>query len=128
MSAKQAINDKLQGIVATCLRCGGVVNNQIKNGLLLNLWVKKIVKISAYLAKLQARTWLSRALVRLANTLLKDGESARNDHVLACNFAKYSPILIFSTHSLSNKPFLIWLLTTPPHLVMHTTTTHYSTL
>jgi len=35
---------------------------------------------------------LSRALVRLANTLLKDGESARNNHILACNFAKYSPI------------------------------------
>jgi len=29
-SAKQAINDKLQGSVATYLRCGGVVNNQIK--------------------------------------------------------------------------------------------------
>ena len=28
MSAKQAINDKLQGSVATYLRCGGVVNNQ----------------------------------------------------------------------------------------------------
>jgi len=27
--------------------------------------------------------------VRLANTLLKDGESVRNNHVLACNFAKY---------------------------------------
>jgi len=36
MSAKQAINDKLQGSVATYLRCG-VVNNQIKNGLLLSL-------------------------------------------------------------------------------------------
>ena len=34
-----------------------------------------------YLAKLEARAWLSRALVRLANTLLKDGESARNNHV-----------------------------------------------
>jgi len=31
MSAKQAINEKLQGNVATYLRCGGVVNNQIKN-------------------------------------------------------------------------------------------------
>ena len=30
---------------------------------------------------------------RLANTLLNDGESARNNHLLACNFAKYSPIL-----------------------------------
>jgi len=27
---KQAINDKLQGSVATCWRCGGVRNNQIK--------------------------------------------------------------------------------------------------
>ena len=30
--------------------------------------------------------------VRLANALLKDGESTRNNHVLAYNFAKYSPI------------------------------------
>ena len=37
MSAKQSINDKLQGSVATYLRCGGVVNNQIKNGLFLSL-------------------------------------------------------------------------------------------
>ena len=39
--AKQAINNKLQGSVAAYLRCGVVVNNQIKKGLLLNLWVKK---------------------------------------------------------------------------------------
>jgi len=37
ISAKQAINDKLQGSVATYLRCGGVINNQIKKGLLLSL-------------------------------------------------------------------------------------------
>jgi len=37
MSGKQAINDKLQGIVATYLRCGGVANNQIKKGLLLSM-------------------------------------------------------------------------------------------
>jgi len=29
---------------------------------------------------------------RLTNTLLKDEESARDNHVLAGNFAKYSPI------------------------------------
>jgi len=40
MSAKQAINDKVQGSVAAYLRCGGIVNNQIKKGLLLSLWVK----------------------------------------------------------------------------------------
>jgi len=37
MPAKQAINDKLQGSVATYLRCGGVVSNNIKKGLLLRL-------------------------------------------------------------------------------------------
>jgi len=37
MSAKQAINDKLQGSVATYLSCGGVVNNQIKKGFFLSL-------------------------------------------------------------------------------------------
>ena len=36
MSAKQTINDKLQGSVATYLRCGGVINKQIKKGLLLS--------------------------------------------------------------------------------------------
>ena len=36
MSAKQAINDKLQGSVATYFRFGGVVN-QIKKGLLLSV-------------------------------------------------------------------------------------------
>jgi len=42
---------------------------------------------------------------RLANTLLKDEESARDSHVLVCN-----------TDRLSNKPFLIWLLTTAPQV------------
>ena len=37
MSAKLAINDKLQGSVASYLRCGAVVNNQITKGLLLNV-------------------------------------------------------------------------------------------
>jgi len=61
MSAKQAINDKLQGSVATYLKCGGVVNQQIKTGLLLSVRVKTI-KIGEYMAKLQARAWLSHAL------------------------------------------------------------------
>ena len=42
MSAKQAINDKLQGSIGTYLRCGWIVNNQIKKGLLLSAKVKKI--------------------------------------------------------------------------------------
>ena len=35
----------------------------------------------------------------LANTLLKDEKSARDNHVFACNLAKYSPILIFFTQT-----------------------------
>jgi len=49
MLAKQAINDKLQGNVATYLRCGRVVKNQIKKSLLLSLSVK-IIKIGEYVA------------------------------------------------------------------------------
>jgi len=51
----------------------------------------------------------------LANTLLKDEESARDKHIFAC-IAKYSPILKKFTDRLSNRMLLIWLLTTPPHL------------
>jgi len=51
----------------------------------------------------------------LATTLLKDEESSRDNHFLACNFAKYSPIKK-NLLTVSNKRFLIWLLTTPPHL------------
>jgi len=32
---------------------------------------------------------------RVATTLLKNDESARDNHVFASNFAKYSPILTF---------------------------------
>jgi len=38
VSAKHAINEKLQGSVAIYLRCGcGIVNDRIKKGLLLSL-------------------------------------------------------------------------------------------
>jgi len=37
MSAKHAINGKLQGSVATYSRCNGVVTNQFKKALLLSL-------------------------------------------------------------------------------------------
>jgi len=60
MPAKQAINDKLPGSVATYLTRGDVFNNQIKKGLLLSLRMKKF-KMGEYLAKLQARAWLSYA-------------------------------------------------------------------
>ena len=92
MSAKQAVNDKLQGSVATYLRCGGVVINQIKKSLLLNVRVKTFLKsVNIWQSNKQERGCLTH-FACLANTLLKDEESARDDHVFACNFAKYSPI------------------------------------
>jgi len=50
------INNKLQGTVVTYLRCGGISNNQIKDGLLLsapvkknfNLWIYKIAYGHSY--------------------------------------------------------------------------------
>jgi len=45
MSAKQAINDKLQGSVAACLRYGGVVNNQIKNAIRQNFFSHDLSKV-----------------------------------------------------------------------------------
>jgi len=58
------------GSVATCLRCGGVVNNQIKKGLLLSLPVKKNYT-GEYLAMLQARRWLSHALCAPGHQIAK---------------------------------------------------------
>jgi len=43
MSAKPALHDNYK-VIATYLRCGGVVNNQTKKGLLLSLRVKIFLK------------------------------------------------------------------------------------
>jgi len=64
--------------------------------------------------KLTATILSNLVFARLANTLLKDQESARDNHVLVCNFARYFKNVF--TDRRSNKPFLICLLTTPPHL------------
>jgi len=68
----------------------GVVNKQIKKGLLLSLRVKKI-KIGEYLAKLQARAWLSHALCargqhtakRQRKCTIRGSPSAVSDKTLA---------------------------------------------
>ena len=55
--------------------------------------------------------------LRLSAVCWPSAQSARDNHVLACNFAKYLPIKKKTfTHRLSNKSFLIWLLISPPHL------------
>ena len=59
MSAKHAISDTLQGSVATYLRRGGVVNKQ---RFIAECESEIFFLIDEYLAKLQARTWLSHVL------------------------------------------------------------------
>jgi len=53
--------------------------------------------------------------VRLATTLLKDEESARDNNVLACNFSKYSPIVKknWRTQQYTFLNFIINILATP---------------
>jgi len=75
MSAKQANNDKLQGSVATYLRYSGLVNNQIKKGLLLSLSEFFFKSVNIWQSYKHERDCLMH-FVRLANALLKDGESA----------------------------------------------------
>jgi len=52
---KQAINDKLQGSVATYIRCGRVVNNQIRKSLLLTLSVKFFKSVNIWQSYKQVR-------------------------------------------------------------------------
>jgi len=59
---KQAMNDKLQGSVATYSSCGGVVNNQKFERFIAECVSEKNFNIGEYLAKLQARACLSHAL------------------------------------------------------------------
>ena len=56
--------------------------------------------------------------MRLANALLKDGESAGNRETVTFLLVTLPNIhrFYFFSHRLSNKPFLIWLFTTPSHL------------
>jgi len=70
MSIKQAINDKLQDTVATYLRCAGIVNNEIKKGLLLRLWVNFVLNRWIF-GKVTSKSHCLVHFVRLANILLK---------------------------------------------------------
>jgi len=76
---------------------------------------KKLKSVNIWQSYKQERGCLMH-FARLANTLLKDEESTQDKHVLACNFARYLPIKKNFTDRLSNKPFLILLLSNPQHL------------
>ena len=66
MSAKQAINNKLQGSIAAYLRCGVVVNNQIRKGLLLSLPVNVFKSVNIWQSYKQNRDCLVHFLCLLA--------------------------------------------------------------
>jgi len=55
MSAKQTINDKLQGSVATYIRCGGLLNNQIKEDLLPSVRVNFFKSVNIWQSYKQER-------------------------------------------------------------------------
>ena len=104
-SAKQANNDTLQSSVTTCIRCGEVVNKQIKKHLLLSLRVQKNLKsVNIWQSYKQKRDCLVH-FVRLLHFVVcwSGAQSAWDNHALACNFVKYSPIKKNSlTHSAIN--------------------------
>jgi len=89
------MNDILQGTVVTYLRCGGIVNNQIKINLLLSLQVKFVKSVNISHSCGQKMNCVDQFL-RLLSVWWPCAQSARDNLVLACNFAKYSPILNFS--------------------------------
>jgi len=51
-----------------------------------------------YIVDLENFATVSRALVCLANTLLKDGESAQNNHILALTLLNVHQFKIFFIH------------------------------
>ena len=83
---------------------GGVVNNQIKKGFIAEFVSKRLKSVNIWQLGLQARTLLSRAHSSSSAVCWPGVPGARDNHVLACNNAKYSPTFeIFFTDRLSNK-------------------------
>jgi len=67
------------------LSCGGVVNNQIKKRFIAEFIAseKKLKSVSTVCGKVTSKSVVLMHFARLANTLLKHEESARDNHVLA---------------------------------------------
>jgi len=112
---KQAINDILEGSVATYLSYGEVINSQIKKGLLLNL-VVIFLKIGECLAKLQAIRWFSCISAPGYHTA-KSRRKCRTQStflpVTMPNIHRFWKLFHWQTN---NKLFLIYLLAIQPHL------------
>ena len=85
MSAKQALNDKVQGSVVAYLRL--LITN------LRKIYRVKFVSKSVNICQSykQKRGCLVH-FVRLSAVCWPGAQSARDNQAVACNFAKYSPI------------------------------------
>jgi len=96
------INDKLQGSVATYLRCDGLINKLIRKGLLQSL------SVNFFNRRIFGKVTSKNVVVSYAFFVFQQcgAQNARGNHVLACNFAKYSPFEKFAD-KLSKRPFLI---------------------
>jgi len=88
-----AINDKLLCTVVTYLNCGRIVNNQIlKKDSLLSLTIKKSKSANGIVTDKKVD-----CVVHFLQYLAVCGytKCIRDNHLLACNYAKDLPILIF---------------------------------
>jgi len=77
--------------VATYWRCGGIVNNQNRKGLLLSLSVNFVKSVNMWKSYKQERDCLVHFL-RLLAMCWPGVQSAWDNYAVACNFGKYSPI------------------------------------
>jgi len=94
MSAKQVINDKLQGSIATSLRCGGLLITNLGK---VYCWVCQWIffkSVNIWQSYKQERDYLVH-FFRLLAVCWPGAQSAWDNYALACNFAIHSPILNF---------------------------------
>ena len=84
MQTNAVINDKLLGTVVAYFRFGGIFNNQVKKCLLLSLPVIFFILVNVW--------HIYREKVNYVVSSVVARRHARDNHALACNFAKYSPI------------------------------------
>jgi len=105
---KQATNDKLQGTVY--LRCGGSVNYQIKKGLLLSLPVKSFLNRWIFGTVASKKVVVSCSLCAWPPHCKKTKKVHDTIHLLPVTVPNIHWLKKF-TGWLSDKPFLLWLLT-----------------
>ena len=93
----------------------GLLITKLKKGLLLSLRVN-FFYIGEYLAKIQARAWLSHGLCAPGQHTAKRRRKCTRQSRFCLKLCQiFTDLENVFTFGLSNKHFFIWLLTTPPH-------------